>query len=83
MPRTPAIPDWLKQVRAERMISPEEVAVIFGVSAEDVGAWEEGAPVPTTLLAPLTRWLKTGYVPDGVEASTPGDAYPWMIDPRA
>jgi transcriptional regulator with XRE-family HTH domain len=83
MPRTPAIPDWLKQARAERMISTEEVAALFGVSAEEVGAWEEGTPVPTPLIAPLTRWLETGYVPDGLEAAKPRDAYPWPTDPRA
>ena len=83
MPRTPAIPDWLKRARAERMISPEEVAAIFGVTADDVRTWEEGAPVPDSLLAALTHWLETGYVPDAVEASLPRDDYPWVTDPRA
>lgn len=83
MPRTPAIPDWLKRARAERMISPEEVATIFGVAADDVRAWEEGTPVPDSRLVAVTRWLETGYVPDAVDASHPRDAYPWVVDPRA
>ena len=83
MPRTPALADWIRQARRERIMTEENVAELFGVPAEEVKAWESGRPVPERLRLALTQWLETGYLPDGVERLRPKDAYPWMVDPRA
>ena len=61
----------------------EELGDVLGVPADDVKAWEEGAPVPEQHLFPLVRWLETGYVPDAGDTVPSRDAYPWVIDPRA
>jgi len=79
----PAIADWIKQARAERVMTRNHVADLFGVTVEDVKAWETGAPVPEPLLFPLTRWLETGYLPDGAERLSGPYGYPWVINPRA
>ena len=83
MARTPAIRDWLKQARADRVMTHESVADLFGVDVDDVKAWEAGKPVPESLLFSLTRWLETGNLPEGNEPLQPGGGYPWVTDPRA
>ncbi|MBN2490010.1 MAG: helix-turn-helix transcriptional regulator [Planctomycetes bacterium] len=83
MRRTPALQDWIRQARRERVMAPEHVAELLGVTPEEVHSWESGRPIPEHLRFPLTCWLETGYLPDRIEPLRPKDDYPWRIDPRA